>query len=114
MAFERIQEQAHTIAGSTIVVSYDRFTTRFKIKKENEIIYSALLLFLPFRNADVAINNQLFTLNILWFILWQSKLVNTDGIVITELLERRRKKSIGMFIYFLLLSSIKIGIGLFA
>ena len=86
MAFERSQEQTHTIMGATIVVSYDRFTTRFKIKKDNEIIYSALLLFLPFRNADIVINNSLYTLNIRWFILWQSKLVNTDGIVITELL----------------------------
>jgi len=113
MAFERSQEQTHTIADTTVVVSYDRFTTRFKVKKDDEIIYSALLLFLPFRNADIAINNQAFTLKIRWFILWQSKLVNAEGIVITELLARRRKKSIGFFIYFLLLSSVKVGIGLF-
>ncbi len=32
MAFERIQEQTHTIADTTVFVSYDRFTTRFEIK----------------------------------------------------------------------------------
>ena len=38
MAFERIQKQTHTIAEQTVVVSYDRFTTRFEIKnKQNEL-----------------------------------------------------------------------------
>jgi hypothetical protein len=46
--------------------------------------------------------------------LWKSQLANTDGVVVKELLQRRRKKSIGLLIYFALISSVKIGIGLVA
>ena len=114
MAFERIQKQIHIIEDTTVIVSYDRFTTRFEIKNEDEIIYSSLLLFLPVRNARISISNKPFTLKIFWFILWRSKLVNSSNVVVKELLYRRRKKSIGLFIYFMLATSVKIGIGLVA
>ena len=112
MAFERIQKQSHTIEDTSISVSYDRFTTRFEIKSSTEVIYSSLLLFFPIRNAKILINNQEYSLKILWFLLWRSKLTNSEGIVVKELLYRRRKKSIGLFIYFLLITMVKIGIGL--
>ncbi|MFT6987948.1 MAG: hypothetical protein ACJAT7_003814 [Psychromonas sp.] len=113
MAFERIQKQTHIIADKTVFVSYDRFTTRFEIKSEKEVIYSSLVL-LPIKKPKILINNQQFTLSIFWLILWKSQLVNTDGVVVKELLQRRRKKSIGLLIYFALISSVKIGIGLVA
>jgi hypothetical protein len=113
MAFERIQKQTHIIAGTTVLVSYDRFTTRFEIKSEEEVIYSSLIL-LPIKKTKILINNQQFTLKIFWLILWQSQLVNVDGVAVKELLYRRRKRSIGMLIYFALISSIKLGIGLVA
>ena len=113
MVFERIQKQTHIIEDKTVFVSYDRFTTRFEIKSEEEIIYSSLVL-LPINKPKILINNQQFTLNIFWLILWKSQLINTDGVVVKELLQRRRKKSIGLLIYFALVSSVKIGIGLVA
>ena len=113
MAFEGIQKQTHTIADKTVFFSYDRFTTRFEIKSEEEVIYSSLVL-LPIKKPKILINNQQFTLKIFWFILWQSQLVNADGVVVKELLYRRRKKSIGLLIYFALISSVKVGIGLVA
>ncbi|MBA6254392.1 hypothetical protein [Colwellia sp. MB3u-55] len=113
MAFERIQKQPHTIADKTVLVSYDRFTTRFEIKSDEEVVYSSLVL-LPIKKTKILINNQQFTLKIFWFILWQSQLVNADGVVVKELLYRRRKKSIGLLIYFALISSVKVGIGLVA
>jgi hypothetical protein len=113
MAFERIQKQTHTIADKTVLVSYDRFTTRFEIKSDEEVVYSSLVL-LPIKKTKILINNQQFTLKIFWFILWQSQLVNADGVVVKELLYRRRKKSIGLLIYFALISSVKVGIGLVA
>ena len=113
MVFERIQKQTHIIAGTTVLVSYDRFTTRFEIKSEKEVIYSSLILF-PIKKSKILINNQQFTLKIFWLILWQSQLVNVDGVAVKELLYRRRKRSIGMLIYFALISSIKLGIGLVA
>jgi len=113
MVFERIQKQTHTIADKIVFVSYDRFTTRFEIKSEEEVIYSSLVL-LPIKKPKILINNQQFILSIFWLILWKSQLVNTDGVVVKELLYRRRKKSIGLLIYFALISSVKIGIGLVA
>jgi hypothetical protein len=113
MAFERIQKQTHIIVGATVLVSYDRFTTRFEIKSEKEVIYSSLIL-LPIKKAKILTNNQQFTLKVFWLILWQSQLVNADGVAVKELLCRRRKRSIGLLIYFALISSIKLGIGLVA
>ncbi|MBW8185010.1 hypothetical protein [Shewanella nanhaiensis] len=111
MVFERVQKQNHHVADSELTISYDRFTTRFTIKAaEEEVIYSALLMFIPIRNKELSINNQLFTLKIRWLILWQSKLENSKGVVIKELLYLRRRKSINLFIYLILITSIKAGI----
>mgnify|MGYP003663781251 CR=1 FL=1 len=112
MAFERIQKQTHTISGLMVIVSYDRFTTRFNIMCEDELLYSSLIL-LPIKKTKIFINNQEFTLKIFWLILWKSQLLDIDGsVAIKELLARRRKKSIGLLIYFALITSAKIGIGL--
>jgi hypothetical protein len=114
MAFERIQQQTHIIEDTKIFVSYDRFTTKFQIKTATDLIYSAYLLFLPIRNTKISINSQPLNLKIFWLILWQAKLFNNKKVVIKELLYRRRKKSIGLLIYFMLASAVKIGIGVFA
>ena len=114
MAFERIQKQAHVVAEHNISVSYDRFTTRFEITHDHTIVFSSLLLFSLYRNTAVVIGGQVFTLKIFWCLLWQSKLVehHHQQTVVKELLTRRRKKSIGLLIYVMLASSIKLGIGL--
>ncbi len=114
MVFERVQKQNHHVADSDLTISYDRFTTRFEMKVAEEVIYSSLLMFMPIRNRELSINNQLFTLKIRWFILWQSKLENSKGVVIKELLYLRRRKSISLCIYFMLISSVKVGMVLFA
>jgi hypothetical protein len=98
MAFERIQRQTHIIADTKVSASYDRFTTRFEIKNEKEIIYSSLLLFVPIRNAKISINKQDFTFKIIWIILWQSKLFSNNDVVVKELIPSRRRKSIGLLI----------------
>lgn len=112
MSFKRIQQQTHLIAGSTVLVLYDRFTTRFTIKKEDSdsIIFTCYLAFLPFRKAKIDINYHPFILKIRWFLLWRSTLINESGVVIKELLERRRRQSISLGIYLLLVSSIKFSV----
>ena len=114
MAFERIQTEIHMTSDDKVVVYYDRITTRFHIKHGDTVVYSSYLIFLPFRKDEIIIGNQAFILKIRWFILWQSKLLKNDNVIIKELLSRRRKKSIGLFIYFLLASTVKVGIGLIA
>ena len=114
MVFERVQKQSHRVADSELTISYDRFTTRFTIKAAEEVLHSSLLMFIPIRNKELSINNQLFTLKIRWLILWQSKLENSKGVVIKEFLYLRRRKSINLFIYLILITSIKAGIILFA
>lgn len=111
MSFERFQKQTHIIAGTKILASYDRFTTRFKIETENKTLYSSLTL-LPIKKSKIVIDNKAFTLKIFWLILWKSQLNHIDdSIAVKELLYRRYKKSIGLLIYFSLTMSVKVGLG---
>ena len=122
MAFKRIQKQTHQINDNKIEVSYDRLTTRFKITSNEKEVYSKLLLFWPIHKAILtlptvqqSLENQgyqeelQYGLVIFWFIIWSSKLsLNKESsktldlsnqLVIPELLEIRRRKSIGRLIY---------------
>lgn len=122
MAFKRIQKQTHQIDENKIEVSYDRFTTRFKITSNGKELYSKRLVFWPIHKATLTLpavqqslehqDNQeglQYDLVILWFIIWSSKLslnerssktLELDNqLVIPELLEIRRRKSIGRLIY---------------
>ena len=63
MAFERFEKQTHTVAEVIVYVSYDRFTTRFEIKTEYEVIYSSLVLFF-IKKSKLSINGKSFVLKI--------------------------------------------------
>ena len=110
MSFERIQSQSHKIENTTVVACYDRFTTKFELKNDNEIYYSAYLCFMPIRKKVLLINRTPFTLKIFWLLLWQSKLESDHGIVVSELLYRRRKRSIALLVYVGIITSIKLGL----
>jgi hypothetical protein len=110
MSFERIQSQSHKIEKSIVEACYDRFTTKFELIENNETLYSSYLCFLPIRKKELLINGTPFTLKIFWFVLWQSKLENNHGIVVKELLPRRRKRSVGLLIYLGIITSVKIGL----
>jgi hypothetical protein len=110
MSFERIQSQSHKIENSIVEACYDRFTTKFELIENNETLYSSYLCFRPIRKKELLINGTPFTLKIFWFVLWQSKLENNYGIVVKELLPRRRKRSIGLLIYLGIITSVKIGL----
>lgn len=119
MTFKRIQQQTHQIGDSKIEVSYDRFTTRFRITSNGKEVYSKLLLFWPIHKATLTLpanrqsqeNQQVqqYDLSIFWFIIWSAKLSLFEDSsktldlsnkrVIPELLEIRRRKSIGILIY---------------
>ena len=116
MAFKRIQQQTHQIGDSKIEVSYDRFTTRFRITSNGKEVYSKLLLFWPIHKATLTLpanrqnqGGQQYELGIFWFIIWSAKLSLFEGssknpdlsnkLIIPELLEIRRRKSIGILIY---------------
>jgi hypothetical protein len=110
MSFERIQSQSHKIENSIVEAFYDRFTTKFELKENNETVYSSYLCFCPVRKKELLINGTPFTLKIFWLLLWQSKLENDHGIVVKELLHRRRKRSIGLLIYLGVITSVKVGL----
>ncbi|NRB23126.1 hypothetical protein [Shewanella sp.] len=116
MAFKRVQQQTHQIFDNKIEVSYDRFTTRFRITSAGKEIYSKLLLFRPIHKAKLTLlthqqgqKNQQYELRIFWFVIWSAKLSLIEGssktldlrnkLVIAELLEIRRRKSIAILIY---------------
>lgn len=112
MGFIRVQKQRHKIESTDIYVSYDRFTTRLKIKSDDNVVYSAYLALLPFRKDNIIINKKQYTLKVFWLLLWKSSLEDSNKVVIDELLYLRRKRSIGLLIYAILITSVKIGIGL--
>lgn len=112
MGFVRVQTQQHKLDSSVLEVSYDRFTTKFKLKADNNLIYSAYLGLLPIRKSKISINGTNYSLKIFWLLLWKSNIQNDNGVVIDELLYLRRKRSIGILIYVALITSAKIGIGL--
>ncbi len=132
MIFERLQRQTHQVNTSQFEVSYDRLTTRFNIVSGEKLLYSKLLLFWPFHKARFEFqtsqpNNkvQYYEVRIFWFIFWSAKLYSyspvplavdpssakeaqlSSTIVVPELLEIRRRKSIGMLIYSSVMSAIR-------
>jgi hypothetical protein len=114
MKFQRFQKRQHTFASSELDVSYDRLTTKFELKENSTLVYSAFLGLLPFRRSKLVINDKRATLTIFWMIFWSSKLQNSDDPVVSELLPQRRRKSIGVLAYVVLITTIKISIGLMA
>lgn len=110
--FERMQTSQHVIANSTILVSYDRLSTRFIVKANGDIVFNKLLLFLPIHNATLTFDETIFTLRIRWFLIWSSNLSVNNEIIVKELLYRRRKRSIGLLMYFVFASVVKVTIGL--
>ncbi|MCK7458900.1 hypothetical protein [Idiomarina aminovorans] len=97
--FKRKQQQTHQLESQKITVSYDRLTSRFLITSNNEVIYSRLLFFIPFLTLKVTISDETYRLKVLSLIIWRAKLEKNGHLVIPELLERRRSKSIGSFVY---------------
>jgi hypothetical protein len=110
MNFERIQSQKHEIADSTIDVLYDRFTTKFVVKENSALIYSAFLGICPIRKSEIVVNGNSYSLEIFWLLLWRSKIINKGSVVINELLARRRRQSIVVLIYMAIITSMKIGL----
>jgi len=97
--FKRKQQQTHQLKNQRITVSYDRLTSRLLITSDDGVIYSRLLFFIPLLKSNVIISDKAYRLKVLSFIIWRAKLEQTGHVVIPELLERRRSKSIGSFIY---------------
>lgn len=114
MKFQRIQKRQHTFESSELDVSYDRLTTKFELKENGTLVYSVFLGLLPFRRSKLVINYKPSTITIFWMIFWFSKLRNSDGSVIPELLPQRRRKSIGVLAYIVLITTMKVSIALMA
>lgn len=104
-----MQTQSHIIANSRADVSYDRYTTKFVIRENDEVIYSVFLGLLPFRKSEIEINSQSFTVKIFWLVLWQAKIEKQKVVIIEELLYRRRRQSLAFLTYLFLMTSVKIG-----
>lgn len=113
MKFERTQTQSHKVANSTLHVFYDRLSTKFVLKENDKPIYSAFLGLLPIRKSVILINGEFYTIKIFWLLLWQSKIVRKNDVIINELLNRRRRQSIVLLIYMALITGMKIGVFLF-
>jgi len=114
MKFQRFQKRQHKFESSELDVSYDRLTTKFELKENGTLVYSVFLGLLPFRRSKLVINDKPATLTIFWMIFWSSKLQNSDGSVVSELLPQRRRKSIGFLAYIVIITTMKVSIALMA
>lgn len=125
MAFKRIQTQTHQLGERRLEVSYNQLTTRFKIVSEGETLYSKLLLFWPIHRAKLVIGptkspseSSLHELRVCWFLLWSAQLslsrdLSTPAkLVIPELLEIRRRRSLGRLIYKGVIGSVRLLVNL--
>lgn len=125
MAFKRIQTQTHQLGGRNLEVSYNRLTTRFKVVSEGRELYSKLLLFWPIHRAKLVIGKTIassesdqYELKIWWFLLWSAQLslsrdLSTPAkLVIPELLEIRRRRSLGRLIYKGVIGSVRLLVNL--
>ncbi|MFT6255996.1 MAG: hypothetical protein ACJAT8_000526 [Cellvibrionaceae bacterium] len=116
MRFEPKQHKTHLIDNQKIDVYYNRVTTRFSLSINQQQVYSRRLVLSPWRKQQILINNTPYNLTIIWFLLWRSSLTPTQQSdrhpTIIELLPERRRKSIMIAIYFGLISSIKLTLGI--
>ncbi|AEE22626.1 hypothetical protein [Paraglaciecola chathamensis] len=99
MNFERFQKHRHIVAGNTIYVSYDRFTTKFEIKVNDTVAYSKRFWFWPKHNSVIQIDSHSYVLNVYWLLIWGAKLKKGNSIVVEELLPKRRRRSISLLGY---------------
>lgn len=106
--FKRMQQQTHLLGHTQITVSYDRLTSRFVITSGSEVSYNKLLFFIPFTTSNVLISQTTYSVKILSLIIWRAKLLNNETVVIPELLEKRRAKSIGYLVYSSLMSVLRL------
>ena len=99
MGFERIQSDQHHILNGRVDVSYDRFTTQFKLAVEGSIVYSRHLWFWPRHSAVIKIGTNEYFLNVYWLLIWRARLSDKNTIIIKELLPKRRRRSISLLGY---------------
>lgn len=99
MSFNRFQKHQHSVAGKTVCVSYDRFTTKFEVQVDNTVTYSKHFLFWPKHSAIIQMGSRSYLLDVCWCFIWAAKLKQDDLVVIKELLPIRRRRSISMLGY---------------
>lgn len=133
MKFKRFEEHSHQLENTRIKANYDRLLCRFRLltlpdntQSETEVITDKYLLLSPFHNGRFTLNDVDYQLKIRWFLIWHSSIIkpnsrsqdkakrDSKNVIIPELLPYKRKTSIMLCIYVFLITSLKIGLSLYA
>ncbi len=105
--FERIQKHQHFVNGQPLAAYYDRITTKFSLEYQGKLVLSKYLLFWPSHKAKVQINAGTYTLKITWLLVWNAYLKANKKVVVKELLPQRRRRSVILLGYFIVITSIR-------
>jgi len=103
--FQRFQKETHIFAQRELLASYDRFSTRFTLSFDNKVLVSKRLVFTSKYESEIEIESKIYNVHVFSFILWHSKLTEKNDVIIEELISSRKRKSIGAFIYSLVLGA---------
>lgn len=126
MALERYQKAKHRLEEGELLVVYDRWTTKLSVYyrdgsqsppadvspldvTDNDQLVSHSYMLWSFCSKGFNINGQEYLLKAYWLVLWGSKLLQQDKLVITELLPRRRAKSKAILLYLSCLTLARLG-----
>lgn len=107
MGFKTVQTQSHYVEGILVTAEYHRLSTRFTLRIGEEILYSKRLYAIAFRNAPMTINNQCYRVRVIWCLIWRARLTKDDTVVIEELIDKRRSKSLFTLVFSTIIRSLK-------
>ncbi|MFM2595074.1 hypothetical protein AAFX19_19895 [Vibrio harveyi] len=107
MGFKTVQTQSHYVDGILVTAEYHRLSTRFTLQIGEEILYSKRLYAIAFRNAPMTINNQCYRVRVIWCLIWRARLTKDDTVVIEELIDKRRSKSLFTLVFSTIMRSLK-------
>ncbi|HHP0469523.1 TPA: hypothetical protein ACRZ6V_001178 [Vibrio harveyi] len=107
MGFKTVQTQSHYVDGILVTAEYHRLSTRFTLRIGEEILYSKRLYAIAFRNAPMTINNQCYRVRVIWCLIWRARLTKDNTVVIEELIDKRRSKSLFTLVFSTIMRSLK-------
>ncbi|CAE6905444.1 hypothetical protein OA39_02630 [Vibrio campbellii] len=107
MGFKTVQTQSHYIDGILVTAEYHRLSTRFTLRIGQELLYSKRLFIVAFKNAPITVNNRSYRVRIIWCLIWRARLTKDDTVVIEELIDKRRSKSLFTLVFSTIMRSLK-------
>ena len=101
---KRYYEETHTVGHVRLVARYDRFKRKLILLCDDAPVLSRYLWFSPSLKQTVLLNNEQYQLSVQSLFIWRSRFYRGDELIIDELLNALKRKSIGSLVTSLMLS----------